>query len=115
MTKNLTGKSRLLRKNSTDVEKQLWQKLRSRQLEGLKFRRQQQIGNFIVDFINLEKRIIIELDGGQHASEKDKDAKRDKWLQGEGFEVLRFWNNEVVENIDGVLEVIRKKLLSPSP
>ncbi len=104
----------MLRKNSADVEKRLWQKIRSRQLEGFKFRRQQPIGNFIVDFVNLENRIIIELDGGQHALEKEKDAKRDKWLQGEGFEVMRFWDNEVVENIDGVLEVIRKKLLSPS-
>ena len=84
-------------------------------MECYKFRRQQPIGPYIVDFVNFKKRIVIELDGGQHAIEKENDVKRDAWLNSEGFEVLRFWNNEIFENLEGVLDVIRKKLLSPSP
>lgn len=93
----------------------LWQHLRSRQLEGLKFRRQQPIDNYIVDFVCLEKRIIIEVDGGQHAVEKEKDIERDNYLERNGFRVLRFWNNDVLTNIDGTLEVIRKNCLDPPP
>ena len=93
----------------------MWQKLRNRQLKGFKFRRQQPVGPYILDFVNFEKRIVIEVDGGQHAILKDKDKKRDAWLNAEGFEVMRFWNNEVFENLDGVLQVIRTKLTSPSP
>jgi len=111
MKSNFTDIARRLRKQSTNVEKLLWQRLKGRQLEGYKFRRQQPVGSYIVDFINFEKRIIIELDGGQHAIEKDMDKKRDNWLKAEGYKVLRFWNNEIFENIEGVLEVIRKKLL----
>jgi len=114
MKSNFTDIARRLRKQSTNVAKLLWQRLKGRQLEGYKFRRQQPVGSYIVDFINFEKRIIIELDGGQHAIEKDMDKKRDNWLKVEGYKVLRFWNNEIFENIEGVLEVIRKKLLPPS-
>jgi len=103
-----------LRNNSTDTEKYLWKYLRGRQLEGFKFRRQHPIGKYIVDFINLERKIIIEVDGGQHLGNK-KDKLRDKWLEEQGYEVLRFWDNEVLTNIEGVLESIRKKLYSPSP
>jgi len=103
-----------LRNNSTDTEKYLWKYLRGRQLEGFKFRRQHPIGKYIVDFINLERKIIIEVDGGQHLENK-KDELRDKWFEEQGYEVLRFWNNEVLTNIEGVLESIRKKLYSPSP
>lgn len=103
-----------LRKNSTDTEKYLWKYLRGRQLEGFKFRRQQPIGKYIVDFINLERKIIIEVDGGQHLENK-KDKLRDRWLEEQGYEVLRFWDNEVFNNIEGALGVIREKLLSPSP
>jgi len=104
-----------LRRNATNAERLLWQKLRNKQLEGYKFRRQQPIGNYIVDFVNFENLIIIELDGGQHAILKGKDRNRDAWLQSQGFHVLRFWNNDVLENIDGVLAVIRKRMISPSP
>ena len=100
--------------NSTDTEKYLWKYLRERQLEGFKFRRQHPIGKYIVDFINLGRKIIIEVDGGQHLENK-KDKLRDKWLEEKGYEVLRFWDNEVLTNIEGVLESIRKKLYSPSP
>ena len=103
-----------LRNSSTDTEKYLWKYLRGRQLEGFKFRRQHPIGKYIVDFINLERKIIIEFDGGQHLENK-KDKLRDRWLKEQGYEVLRFWDNEVLTNIEGVLELIREKLSSPSP
>jgi very-short-patch-repair endonuclease len=115
MANNFTNFARTLRRRSTNAEKLLWHNLQGKQLECYKFRRQQPIGPYIVDFVNFEKRIVIELDGGQHAIEKENDIKRDTWLNSEGFEVLRFWNNEIFENLEGVLDVIRKKLLSPSP
>jgi len=101
--------ARQLRKNQTEAEKKLWFNINLRQLGGHKFRRQQVIDNlYIVDFICFEKRLIIELDGGQHTPEADKE--RTNYLNAQNFEVLRFWNNEVLENIDGVLYVIRHKL-----
>ena len=115
MNSKLTNIAKNLRKRSTEAEKLLWRYLRAKQLEGLKFRRQQPIGNYIVDFVCFEKRIIIELDGGQHAIEKEKDHKRDKWFGEQGFKVLRFWNNEVFTNISGVLEVIRENCLNHPP
>ena len=86
-----------------------------KQMEGLKFRRQQPIDNYIVDFVCFENRLIIEVDGGQHAAESNKDRERDFYLQQFGFKVLRFWNNEVLQNTKAVLEIIREKCLSPSP
>ncbi|MBA7510003.1 hypothetical protein ES705_01977 [subsurface metagenome] len=109
--KKLVNTGRDLRKNSTEVERYLWRYLRRNQLEGFKFRRQQPIGRYIVDFVNFKRKIVIEVDGGQHAIGSRKDRKRDKWLREEGFEVLRFWDNDVLKNIEGVLEVIRDKLL----
>jgi len=82
-----------------------------RQLNGLKFRRQQPIGNYIVDFACFEKRVVVEVDGGQHQEKKDKDIERDKWLQSQGFQILRFWDNEVLKNIEGVLAVIGESSL----
>ena len=114
MANKFTNIARLLRGRSTEAEKLLWRNLQGKQLK-YKFRRQQPIGPYIVDFVNFEKRIVIELDGGQHAIEKENDSRRDSWLNSEGFEVLRFWNNEVFENLEGVLDVVRRKLLSPSP
>ncbi|MBT8490860.1 MAG: endonuclease domain-containing protein [Deltaproteobacteria bacterium] len=107
--------ARCLRKKSTEAEKILWQRLRNKQLEGFKFRRQQILGRYIVDFVNFERKLVIELDGSQHALEKEMDRKRDRWLRTEGFCVLRYWNNEVFENLEGVLEAIRERLLTPSP
>jgi len=75
-------------------------------LEGIKFRRQQPIGDYIVDFVSYEKRLVIEVDGGQHATQESSDRKRDLWLKEQGFKTLRFWDNEVLTNIDGVLEKI---------
>ena len=100
-----------LRKNATHVETLLWNQLRARQIEGAKFRRQQPIGGYIVDFVSFEKKLIVELDGGQHASSPEKDQERDHWLSRSGFKVLRFWNNDVLQNLPGVLETIRKNLL----
>ena len=79
-------------------------------MEGVKFRRQQPIGKYVVDFVSFEKRVVIEVDGGQHSEEVDKE--RDQWLNNEGFKVLRFWNNEVLKNTEGVFEVIRDRCLS---
>jgi len=111
MTAKLTKYAKSLRKNATRAEGLLWSKLRAKQIEGIKFRRQQPIGDIIVDFVSFEQRIIIELDGGQHAKEKKKDNNRDRLLAENGFKVLRFWNNEIFNNLDGVLDVIRKKCL----
>jgi very-short-patch-repair endonuclease len=111
MTDRLTGFAKTLRRHSTDAEALLWKKLRARQLRGIKFRRQQPIEEFIVDFVSFEKRLIIELDGGQHAEARQRDMERDRLLRSHGFEVLRFWNNEVLENIGGVLEVIRDRCM----
>ena len=111
----IIGTAKSLRKRSTEAEKYLWNHLKAKQLEGFKFRRQQPIGNYIVDFISFEKLIVIEIDGGQHAIEKERDIERDEWLNKEGFRVLRFWDNEVLKNIEGVMEVIRENCMSPSP
>ncbi len=107
--------SKTLRKRLTDAEKALWRHLRAKQLEGFKFRRQEPIGKYIVDFVCYERGIIIEIDGGQHSVEKEKDNERDGWFEGQGFKVLRFWNNEVLNNTQGVLEVIRDYCLSHPP
>ena len=111
MSKNLTGIAKALRKRPTDAESLLWRHLRSKQVEGLKFRRQEPVGKFVVDFVCFEKKIVIEVDGGQHAQQTQKDGKRDEWLSGEGFRILRFWNNEVLSNIEGGMEVIRTECL----
>jgi very-short-patch-repair endonuclease len=112
--KGLTGVARRLRKLSTDTEHHLWRHLRGRQIEGFKFRRQQRIGNYVVDFVNFEKKVVIELDGGQHALHLD-DRIRDEWFHAEGYKVLRFWDNQVFSNLEGVLETIRDALLTPHP
>lgn len=110
--KKMTKIAKRLRKNMTDAEKLLWSKIRNRQL-GVKFRRQQPVGRYIVDFICFEEQIIIEVDGGQHSQNKE-DEIRDKWFMAKGFKVLRFWNNDVLRNVRGVVEDIREELLSPS-
>ena len=116
----IRSRARALRNNPTDVEKLLWRQLRMWQLDGYKFRRQQPLGNFIVDFVCLDKRLIVELDGAQHAERSDDDANRDAWLSKQGFTVLRFWNNDVLKNVTTVTERIFETLknspfLSPSP
>ena len=115
MSLNLTEAARKLRKESTDAEQLLWKHLRTKQLHGLKFRRQEQIGRFIADFVCFERNLIIEADGGQHAVEKEKDLERTVWLNSQGFTVLRFWNNEILSNPEGVLEVIFNTCTPPLP
>jgi very-short-patch-repair endonuclease len=107
--------SRQLRVNATEAERQLWQRLRSRQLGGLKFRRQSTIGPYIVDFLCVEARLVVEADGGQHAAETD--AARSAWLESRGFRILRFWNHDILGNIHGVLEsiLIAGRGYAPSP
>jgi very-short-patch-repair endonuclease len=112
--KNLTGVARRLRKNSTDTEQHLWRHLRDRQIGGFKFRRQQPLGRYVVDFVNLEKKVVVELDGRQHALDPG-DKTRDEWLRTEGYMILRFWDNQVFSNLEGVLENIREALLTPHP
>jgi very-short-patch-repair endonuclease len=101
----------MLRKNMTDAERKLWSKLRANQL-GVKFRRQVPFGSFIVDFMSLGGRLIIELDGSQHYEEQavQRDKLRDDYFAKEGFTVIRFNNTEIMENMDGVLDTIWQKL-----
>jgi very-short-patch-repair endonuclease len=92
----------------------LWRHLRGKQVEGIRFRRQQPIGRYIADFVCFEKALVIELDGGHHTPQSD--AERDRWFREQGFRTLRFWNNEVLRNISGVLEIIRLNCLGhPHP
>ncbi len=99
-------RARQLRKEQTPMEQWLWQLLRAKRFSGFKFRRQQTIGRYIVDFVCFAQKLIIELDGSQHADAQEEDAARDYWLRGEGFRVLRFWNNELQQQTDAVLEMI---------
>jgi len=111
---------RQLRNAPTDAERKLWQRLKGRQLEGCKFRRQHPYGNYILDFACLERALVVELDGSQHMETASKDNERTRFLEAAGFMVLRFWNNEVMGELDGLLEVIQRKLIAratanPSP
>jgi very-short-patch-repair endonuclease len=106
MSKITTQHAKSLRQRSTDAERFLWRYLRAKRFTSLKFRRQQPVGPYIVDFICFEKRIIIELDGGQHSDQVNRDKIRDSWLKDQGYQVLRFWNNDVLTNIHGVLHII---------
>ncbi len=104
--------SRKLRREQTDAEKTLWTRLRNRQLQGVKFRRQQPVGPYIVDFVSFDKKIIVEVDGAHHGEQEmmKKDSARTDKLTGMGYRVLRFWDNEVLLNTDSVLEEIRQSL-----
>ena len=109
-----SGQAKRLRRNATDAEQRLWQRLRGRQIEDAKFRRQHPVGPYVADFVCLEFGLVVELDGGQHAGPAaTHDTKRDAYLRAEGFHVLRIWNNEIFDNLDGVLdriaEAIREK------
>lgn len=110
----LVGRAKSLRKTQTDTENKLWYHLRDRRFLKLKFRRQYPIKSYIVDFICIDKMLIIEVDGGQHAENKN-DLIRDKCLKAEGYEILRFWNNDVLENTEGVLKMIELAAANPHP
>ena len=111
---NTTEKARILRKNMTKQERILWTFLRKKNINNLKFRRQYPIGNYIVDFICNEKKLIIEIDGGQHNENKNitYDQERTKYLESKGYKVIRFWNNDIDNNIDGVYSDILKYLMN---
>ena len=102
--------ARSLRTNATEPEQKLWSKLRKRQLYGFQFRRQHSIGPFFVDFICLEANLIVELDGAQHADQKEQDQSRSDFLRTNGYHVLRFWNSEVLADVDSVVEGIAEVL-----
>ena len=104
---NQTTFAKHLRKNMTDAERRLWFHLRAYRLNGKRFRRQQPLGPFIVDFVHFGSKVIVEADGGQH-SESATHERRDAWLKAQGYRVLRFWNHEILRQTDVVLSVIYK-------
>jgi very-short-patch-repair endonuclease len=108
---------RALRKRQSDAEEKLWFNLRNRHLVGFKFRRQHRIGHYVVDLVCLEKKIVIEVDGGQHNESPTniQDKQRTLWLEKEGYKVIRFWNNDVLTNTEGVLETVIKLLNDEHP
>jgi very-short-patch-repair endonuclease len=110
-----TKAARKLRSQMTDAEKKLWFALRDRRFRSFKFRRQVPIGPYVVDFLSFAFRLVVEVDGGQHAMPAS-DAKRDRWLAANNFRVVRFWNNDVLSNLEGVLTVLATELGStPHP
>lgn len=115
MTANpyLLHRAKSMRSSPTPAEAVIWQHIRAGRFNGAKFKRQQPIGNYIADFVCLAEKLVIEVDGGQHNG-SSSDAARDAWFAGQGFRVLRFWNNEVGENLEGVLQRIREAV-TPSP
>ena len=106
----ITANGRQLRQNMTLAEQRLWRHLRGKRLAGYKFRRQQPLGTYILDFVCIEAKLAIEIDGGQHAEQTACDAQRTRYLQQRGFTVLRFWNNEVLQQTEAVLTAILHKL-----
>jgi len=104
--------ARELRRKQTDAERALWVRLKSKQLEGVKLRRQQPIGPYIVDLVSFDRELVIEIDGGQHDEEgiRERDDERTTWLRDRGYQILRFWNNEVLMNMEGVVERIKGAL-----
>lgn len=113
--KNIRVKARQLRRDQTDAEQRLWAKLRDRQLCSAKFRRQHTIGPFVADFYCPQGKLIVELDGGQHAEEIAADQQRSRFLEAQGYRVLRFWNHDVLRNTEAVLERIAEAISDPHP
>ena len=108
--------AKTLRANQTEAEQRLWYYLRAHRFMALKFKRQKPMGCYVVDFVCVEHQLIIEIDGGQHAVQTEYDQHRDAWLHSQGYTVLRFWNHEVMQQLEGVLEQIRNTIaLSPGP
>jgi very-short-patch-repair endonuclease len=106
----LLRNARTLRKFGTDAERRLWQRLRNRQINGYKFCRQAPVGNYIVDFLCKEKKLIVELDGSQHNLQKEYDQRRTQYLVSQGYSVIRYWNNEVLQEGEAVLDDILRQL-----
>ena len=112
---NRTSRARQLRRDSTDAEQRLWSVLRDRQLAGDKVRRQTPIGPYIADFLCMQRRLVIELDGGQHQQRADSDRERTRFLESRGYRVLRFWNNDVFDDLESVVDAIRLELQRGPP
>jgi len=108
------SRARSLRKTPTDAERLLWRRLRNKQLQGFRFRRQVAVGPYFADFVCLEAKVVVEVDGGQH-NESGIDSARDRYLQGAGFKVMRVWNTDVLANVAGVCDAILEILLAPPP
>ncbi|QEH35127.1 hypothetical protein OJF2_36720 [Aquisphaera giovannonii] len=106
--------ARQLRREMTDAERRLWRHIRARRFAREKFRRQEPMGIYVVDFVSHRSRLIIELDGGQHAERLEYDLERTRWLEGEGYRVIRFWNNVVLTETEAVLEAIERELRPPA-
>jgi very-short-patch-repair endonuclease len=108
-------RARALRRNMTEAERRVWRMLRLHQIGGFKFRRQVPIGRYIADFACHDARLVVEIDGGQHDQSSLGEIERGRCLESEGYRILRFWNNEVLENLDGVYSTIAAALAKPSP
>jgi very-short-patch-repair endonuclease len=114
--KRPTARSRELRLNATDAERKLWVQLSARKIAGVRFNRQFPVGPFICDFVSRSAKLVIEVDGGQHAVDVEKDQARTAYLQSQDYRVIRFWNNDMLERIDGVVSEIERVLADmPSP
>ena len=111
----LQNRVRRLRREQTEAERRLWVRLRDRQLDSAKFRRQHLVGSFIADFCCSEHRLVVELDGGQHVVQEDADQARTAFLNQRGYRVLRFWNHEVMQDLEAVLQQIVAVLQDPHP
>jgi very-short-patch-repair endonuclease len=114
---NLTSRAQQLRRDSTDAEQRLWSVLRDRQLGGYQFRRQTPIRGYIVDFVCKQRRLVVELDGSQHQQRADYDRERTEVLESLGYRVLRFWNNDVLDDLESVVDALLLELRRgrPSP
>ncbi len=115
VSQKFRDRARQLRRQQTDVETKLWFRLRGRQICGVKFRRQHPIGPYIVDFCCPDRGLVVELDGGQHAEHTSSDQARTRFLEAEGYRVVRFWDHEVLNRMDAILEEIVRLLINPHP
>ena len=113
--KRPTARSRELRLNPTDAEQKMWSRLQARQVAGTRFNRQFPVGPFICDFVSRAAKLVVEIDGGQHAQQEEEDAQRSEYLKARGYRVVRFWNNDVLGNVDGVVETIEQILMTCPP
>ena len=108
-------RAKQLRRNQTDTERKLWMHLRARQLNRVKFRRQHPIGRYIVDFCCAECGLVVEVDGGHHAGQVEADLRRTKFFEDRGYRILRFWDNEVLTDLEAVLQQIVATMSNPHP
>ncbi|MBS0569884.1 MAG: DUF559 domain-containing protein [Proteobacteria bacterium] len=115
MTRRLLKFAKDMRRDATDAESSIWRQLRAHRFQGWKFKRQQTLGPYIVDFVCFDQKLVIEIDGGQHGDQASYDRDRTRWLEEQGFRVLRFWNNEVAMNLQDVLEAISTALAQSAP